>query len=54
MQPSGVVYHVTSIPLCEYNITYVTPPPPKRRWACCCVALLFRSYASAYKAKRPG
>ena len=41
--PSGVIYRVTSIPLCEYEITYIhTPPPPKRKtFYACCITWLF-------------
>jgi len=42
MDTPGVVYGVTTLPLCEYNVKYIYPQqmPPRR---VCCIVLLVRS-----------
>jgi hypothetical protein len=50
--PSGVIYRVASIPLCEYEITYLSTPPPLKKRRLCCMAWLFcNSMGVCYKTR---
>ena len=52
--PSGVVYGVTSIPLCEYEIRYLHTPPTPLKKRQCCFAWLFCNYMGAYYKTKGG